>query len=93
MHGGHGIRCGGVAFLDAVDVLAGFGEDVGVLRWGKDAIEIGFVKAFTNLEDGVGGCGRCKRQFIRGNADDRPVLTMELDIVLFVLASPDSPCC
>ena len=92
MHGGHGIRCRGVAFLDAVDVLAGFSEDVGILRWREDAIKVGFVEAFTDLEDGVGCCRRCERQFIWSYTDNRAVLAMEVDVVLFVLAGPDSPC-
>ena len=58
MHSVHGIWRHGVAFLDAMNSFALFGEDIRILgRW-EDTIEVGLVKAFANLKDGECGRGR-----------------------------------
>ena len=62
MHSSHGVRRGGIAFLNAVDGLALLSEDIGVLGWWEDAVEVGLVEAFADLEDGLcGGGGRRMR--------------------------------
>jgi hypothetical protein len=54
MHGCHGIRSGSITFLDAVDMFAGFGEDVWIFGGREDSVEVCLVKAFADLENGVG---------------------------------------
>ena len=80
--------CCCVAFLDAMNGFAGLGEDVRVLGWWEHAVEIGFVEAFADLEYGLGGSGRCEGELVWCYSDDRTVLLVQGDVMLFGLAGP-----
>ena len=92
LHRNHGIGSSSISLLDAVDMFAGFGEDVWVL-WGReDTVEVGLVETFANLEDCVGGGRGSKGKLVRGCADNGTIFAVKVDVVLLILACPNCPC-
>lgn len=48
---------GGIPLLNGVHILANLGEDVGLVWWREDPVEVGLVEAFPGSED-LAGCMR-----------------------------------
>lgn len=71
--------------------LSGFGKDIWVLWRREDAIEVGLVESLTGLEQIEGGLWRRKRNFIWSGPNNGSILSVYVDVVLFVLARPDAP--
>ena len=87
-HGGKGVGGCCIAFLYCMDVFAGLGEDVRVLRGREDRVEAGFVEAFADLEDGLGGGRSGEGELVGSGAYYGAVLLVQGDVVLLGLASP-----
>lgn len=81
LHGGHAIGDVGNALLHGVDILAGLGENIGVLRGREDTVEGGLEEALAGTEEGACCLGGGERHLVRGDSHDGTIFLVELDVV------------
>ena len=91
LHGVHGVWMSSHPLLLCVYILSDFGEDVRVLWWREDSIEISLVEAFASGEDFFCGKGIGEGQLVWRDAYDRAVLAVDGNVVEFRVAGRDRP--
>lgn len=87
LHGGHRVRMCCHPLLLGMYIFSDLGEDIRVLWWREDPIEVGLVEAFSCCENLPGCLWGGKRQLIRPQAHNATIFAVKIDPGVFGFAT------